>query len=87
LPLTLQATSTATGKMFRLSTWGCWKRPWPAVEYSHNIKAAIYAQLRQLSDSLAGKIGAKGSVMLNAATQAHTNYLDFTLRKALAVEK
>ena len=56
-------------------------------EYSHNIKAAIYAQLRQLSDSLAGKIGAKGYVMLNAATQAHTNYLDFTLRKALAVEK
>ena len=58
-----------------------------SVEYSHNIKAAIYAQLRQLSDSLAGKIGAKGYVMLNAATQAHTNYLDFTLRKALAVEK
>jgi hypothetical protein len=58
-----------------------------ASKVSGNIKAAIYAQLRQLSDSLAGKIGAKGYVMLNAATQAHTNYLDFTLRKALAVEK
>lgn len=56
-------------------------------EYSHNIKAAVYAQLRQLSDSLAGKIGGQGYAMLNEATQAHTNYLDFTLRKALAVEK
>ena len=56
-------------------------------KYGHNIKAAIYAQLRQLSDALAGKIGAKGYALLNDATQAHTNYLDFTLRKALAVEK
>ena len=57
------------------------------AEYSHNIKAAVYAQLRQLSDSLADKIGGQGYAMLNEATQAHTNYLDFTLRKALAVEK
>ena len=56
-------------------------------KYSHNIKAAMYAQLRQLSDSLAAKIGANGYAMLNDATQAHANYLDFTLRKALAVEE
>lgn len=56
-------------------------------KYSHNIKAAMYAQLRQLSDSLAAKIGANGYAMLNDATEAHTNYLDFTLRKALAVEE
>ena len=56
-------------------------------DYGHNSTAAIYAQLRYLSQLLAAKIKAQGHTKLDDATQAHTAYLDFNLRKALVVEK
>ena len=52
----------------------------------HNVRAAIFAQVLALADVLQAKVNGPDFTGLNAATRAHSQYLDFILRKALAVE-
>ena len=52
----------------------------------HNVRAAIFAQVLALADVLQAKVNGPDFTGLNAATRAHSQYLDFILRKALAVD-
>ena len=52
----------------------------------HNIRAALFAQLLDLAEAIKSKIQGSDFASLNSATQAHSRYLEFILRKALAVD-
>lgn len=56
-------------------------------DHGHLVKSTFFAQLSQLKRALADKISGPDFVKLDAATKAHSQYLDFTLRKALAVKE
>jgi hypothetical protein len=53
----------------------------------HNIRSALFSQLLKLGEALQSKIQGSDFAALSAATQAHTRYLDFILRKALTVDE
>jgi hypothetical protein len=53
----------------------------------HNIRSALFAQLLKLGEALRSKIQGSDFAALSAATQAHSRYLDFILRKALTVDE
>ena len=53
----------------------------------HNIRSALFAQLLKLGEALQSKIQGSDIAALSAATQAHSRYLDFILRKALTVDE
>ena len=52
----------------------------------HNIRAALFAQLLDLAEAIKSKIQGSDFASLSSATQAHSRYLEFILRKALAVD-
>ena len=52
----------------------------------HNIRAALFAQLLELAEAIKSKIRGSDFASLSSATQAHSRYLEFILRKALAVD-
>ena len=52
----------------------------------HNIRAALFAQLLDLAEAIKSKIRGSDFASLSSATQAHSRYLEFILRKALAVD-
>ena len=52
----------------------------------HNIRAALFAQLLDLAEAIKSKIKGSDFASLSSATQAHSRYLEFILRKALAVD-
>ena len=53
----------------------------------HNIRSALFAQLLDLAEALQSKIQGSDFAGLSAASQAHSQYLDFILRKALTVDE
>ena len=52
----------------------------------HNIRAALFAQLLDLAEAIKSKIQGSDFASFSSATQAHSRYLEFILRKALAVD-
>jgi hypothetical protein len=54
---------------------------------SHPVKAVVYSEMKRISDNLSAKLNGAGFRGLTGETQAHTQYLDFVLRKALTVEQ
>ena len=52
----------------------------------HNIRTALFAQLLDLAEAIKSKIQGSDFASLSSATQAHSRYLEFILRKALAVD-
>ena len=53
----------------------------------HNIRSALFAQLLDLAEALQSKIQGSDFAGLSAASQAHSQYLEFILRKALTVDE
>ena len=51
----------------------------------HNVRSAIFGQLRALAQAMETKIGSADFMALNGATRAHSHYIEYHLDKALAV--
>ena len=51
----------------------------------HNVRSAIFGQLRALAQAMETKIGSADFMALNGATRAHSHYIEYHLGKALAV--